>query len=881
MTDQRGAVASPDVARWPFAVRGALADELGARIAAGESVLIDGAPGSGRTRLATEIAHRLQRQGWTVATVRGTASAQGLPFGPVAHLLPSVLPSAAVNPVRWAADQLLAELPRRRVLLVDDVHRLDAASAALLVHLVEHRRVPVLATASAAVPDAVGDAVRSGVISRVDLPPLHPDEVAELLDRVLPGGVVPTTARRLAEFCEGNPLWLIEVLRIAKAHGVMTGPPWRLIGSIPTFPPALAGVLSQRWGALEDADVELVELIALAEPIDAAQLEILVPPPVIVAGERRGLIRSDRRGDRVEVWLSHALFGEVVRSGSQQLTLRHRFRALAETAGRAGEPVDALRVAWWRRQAGLPQTGDELVVAARIAWAVHDHTRALELAQAAWESRVSVDAGILLATVLQHSGQVQRAAELLAEIHPAELEPRLRTDFALTSAQNLMHRGDVGSATAVVDQTAAVIEEREPRQDLEVARLMMLASTGDLAGARRLGRAMLADASLGPAVRAQATNVVVIADLVTGRAADAVAAIDRVLAEIAEWRALSPSIAVTLFFNRVQAALLLGRLNDADRALADLDAETARRQEFPFADQTLAVGRGQVLLARGRLADAVAVLRTVQAGPLAAVGQSELAVALTASGRFEEARVAVALARSQPPSPSPLATLAVMTADSWAVAMESGTGEAADRAVTAARSLQDRGLSAPALWLLHLAVRWGAAGAISDRVEALAADMQGDHIALVAAHARAAAAGDGSRLMGVAEMFAASGFLPLAVDAAAQGAQALADEHGPATAATRNAAARARRWAEQCGALRTPALARLDAPGLTEREAEVARLAAAGWTSQRIADRFTLSVRTVDNHLQRAYTKLGVSGRRDLAGLLTPDGPAVPPRNPG
>ena len=44
--------------------------------------------------------------------------------------------------------------------------------------------------------------------------------------------------------------------------------------------------------------------------------------------------------------------------------------------------------------------------------------------------------------------------------------------------------------------------------------------------------------------------------------------------------------------------------------------------------------------------------------------------------------------------------------------------------------------------------------------------------------------------------------------------------------------------------------------------------AAAGQTSQQIADQLVLSVRTVDNHLQHAYTKLGVTSRQELADLL-------------
>ncbi|MFF8848272.1 response regulator transcription factor [Streptomyces sp. NPDC015127] len=55
---------------------------------------------------------------------------------------------------------------------------------------------------------------------------------------------------------------------------------------------------------------------------------------------------------------------------------------------------------------------------------------------------------------------------------------------------------------------------------------------------------------------------------------------------------------------------------------------------------------------------------------------------------------------------------------------------------------------------------------------------------------------------------------------------------------------------------------------LTAREREIALLAAARATSKDIASTLNLSVRTVDNHLQRVYTKLGVTTRRELADIF-------------
>ncbi|MEK2474559.1 ATP-binding protein [Streptomyces noursei] len=55
---------------------------------------------------------------------------------------------------------------------------------------------------------------------------------------------------------------------------------------------------------------------------------------------------------------------------------------------------------------------------------------------------------------------------------------------------------------------------------------------------------------------------------------------------------------------------------------------------------------------------------------------------------------------------------------------------------------------------------------------------------------------------------------------------------------------------------------------LTTREREVAELAASGVRTREIAERLTLSPRTIDVHLTRVYRKLGVKSRVALAGLL-------------
>jgi DNA-binding CsgD family transcriptional regulator len=61
------------------------------------------------------------------------------------------------------------------------------------------------------------------------------------------------------------------------------------------------------------------------------------------------------------------------------------------------------------------------------------------------------------------------------------------------------------------------------------------------------------------------------------------------------------------------------------------------------------------------------------------------------------------------------------------------------------------------------------------------------------------------------------------------------------------------------------------APGaLTPTEHDVVQLAAHGLTNKEIARQLSLAVHTVEVHLSRAYGKLGVRSRSQLAAQLTP-----------
>ena len=187
---------------WPFAgrERELAAIVRGARGSAA-AVVLAGPTGVGKSRLAARGPAELGRYGWSTDTVRGTSSARDTPHRALAHLLPAVMPADVINPLRWAVDQMVPAGQRRRALLVDDAHQLDAASAAVVSHLVEKRRATVLASVRTAepTPDAIASLWRGDRAEQIELGALSVEETAHTVRGALRGVIEPATPELLAQ----------------------------------------------------------------------------------------------------------------------------------------------------------------------------------------------------------------------------------------------------------------------------------------------------------------------------------------------------------------------------------------------------------------------------------------------------------------------------------------------------------------------------------------------------------------------------------------------------------------------------------------------------------------------------------------------------------
>ncbi|WP_460370639.1 response regulator transcription factor, partial [Actinocorallia lasiicapitis] len=80
--------------------------------------------------------------------------------------------------------------------------------------------------------------------------------------------------------------------------------------------------------------------------------------------------------------------------------------------------------------------------------------------------------------------------------------------------------------------------------------------------------------------------------------------------------------------------------------------------------------------------------------------------------------------------------------------------------------------------------------------------------------------------------------------------------------AQRRAETAALEYLAGCEDADTPPLRALGGPDLTARQWEVVRLAAENLTNREIADRLSISKRTVDNHLTAVYERAGLPADR-------------------
>lgn len=871
---------------WPLVGREPELARVGEALARPEraGVVFAGPPGVGKTRLATECIRLGEKAGFATARAMASRSATGIPFGALAPLLP---------PGRLAVDRGVAMLQQARealaeiaggaplLLLVDDAHALDDASALLLHQLATTSAAFIVVTLRTGepVPAPVLELWKDQVTERIDVEPLGKDATVRLAAVALGGQLEGRAAEALWNRSHGNALFLRELVLGAVASGALVerSGRWRLAGELVTSP-RLAELVESRLSGLDTDEINVLELVALGEPVG---VDLFQRPgsehlmDALEGLERKALIvvETDRR--RASVRLSHPLHGEVVRARMPVLRGRSARRILAEWIEGHGirRREDPLRVALWRLDGGGVCDPSLLFGAALQARFANDMAVAERLARAAHDARPSLETGNLLQDILYKEGRGAEQLALLATLEPFVETEVERAGWAAARATSLFwlqRRAD--EADDILAKAIGELNESQTRDEMVSLRASLLGQAGRAADALCVVEEML-DLPDGRAfVQAALTASMALPGV--GRPAEALAITDRAFnAHLAMGNQLNLFQAGLLLVGRIVALTELGRLAEAeelgrmghDRAVAA--ADKAAQAFFALVLARTELVRGRVQSAANWAREAVVRFSEIgHGGPLRwSLGNLILATSLArdVAGAREAAGELEALGLH----PARMLEAEVQRGLAWLAVAEGDPARGRAILEDAVDEAMSGGNVALALHALYDLARLGDPSNVAAMMEEIIPTGQSPLHQAMIEHAAALVADDPKRLGAVADQLAEMGAGLVAAEAATSASEACARDGDQ-----RASAAWARRAGELsagCEGARTPGLAAADTPvPLTRREREIALLAAEGLASKVIAERLFLSVRTVDNHLARVYEKLGVTSRAGLASAI-------------
>lgn len=876
------------------------------------ALAIVGEPGIGKTTLWQVAVEHARAQGARVLIARPTESEARLAFAGLADLLDDVsdeLFARLPEPQRVGLDVALlraasARAPERRVVgagfltllralagesevvcAIDDLQWLDASSAAVVEFAL--RRLgeepvrglfSVRATELARAP--IPALERDLQVEHLELGPLSVAALHRVLTQELGRTFPRPTLVRIAQAAGGNPLYAIEI-----ARELDRGDEHDISDRVPV-PESLDALVRARVQALpaETRDA-LLRAAALARP-DTATID----PVELAPAEEAGLVRVEVDG-RIE--FVHPLFASAVYSAAPAALIREAHRAAADFARDPEERARHLALA-----APAPDEGvvRELQAAARHARMRGSPDSAAELTRLALRLLPANDPArpelqLELAEQLHLASDFPAARALLEELCMTLQPGDLRARALLTLVGIDYWRSGESAATALAEE--ALADARDPVLKARChAAVALYAGTVDLpkaaASAREALTLLESVPDPDPALVAAALSARVRADLFLGDGFDRETAM-RALA--LEESGPPATVDTRVVFKLGQ---WLRYIDDLDGARARL--EQADRQAHEEGDESslanILLNRVIVATWAGDLTGAAELAERMSdafgqhggVGPEA--GDLWRAYVDAYVGRIESVREAAAKADPGEPMVTAIWSRCLGLAE-----LAVGETASADQHLTEAIEVFERvAFREPAIWRVE-----------GDAIEAALAvgDVDRAQALLVLFEERAAR----SRIPWSLAVSARCRGLVLAargeLDAAAEALERALAEHERCPMPFERARTllvkgrlqrrlkqkrKARLALEEARELFASAgaeawVARVDdelgrvavrrAPEeLSATELQIARLAADGLTNQAIAEQVFVSVKTVESNLKRAYGKLGISSRAQLARAL-------------
>jgi DNA-binding CsgD family transcriptional regulator/DNA polymerase III delta prime subunit len=866
---------------WPLIAR---ADEL--RRASGavrpgsgyHGVALAGEAGVGKTTLARVLAESLVAEGMTARFVLGTETGQAVPLGAFHHALPVEDPHEPA--VMLAAAHRALAREDNLVIVVDDAQLLDPLSALLIHQLAVGGTTPLIVTirSGGAVPDAVTALWKEQLLLRIDVEAFTRAQTEELVSAVLHGDVDRSVIDHLQDLADGSPLVLRGLLNAAHEDDVLVqnGGRWRLQGPL-RVGADLNELAAARLETLAADEYEIVEIVAAAELLDWDILRPLCATDAVTRAEQRGAIQFIVNGSHTLTRLGHPIFGEVVRQRCGTARTRQLNTMLAQNLSaflraHAQQTIRSdirsrIQLARFMMRSDMAPDLELIIDAAAAAVTMSNLALGEDLARFAFDRGGGLPAAIVLADAISWQGRGQEAEEVLAAFDPDGADELMTVRWGCLRAANLFFGcGQSAAARAVLTTVRDRVASEVVLSLVTAMEVSIAFFGGDVPVAVSMGLAAL-DTEMMPMATVWAAMATAGALALSGRFAQVGSIAERGV-QASEWCESVPQ-RYTIGLAEVLGFAEAGHLDAAEHTCGRYSAMTGG---VPQAEAIVNALVGRVELARGRVMAAREALQTalwtmsesLPAGWVMLVA-SWLAQAEGACGNSGGASAAVARAEEANGPQVAVFLPELELGRSWDRACAGETTAARGHAMRAAQMARNAGMCAVEMRALHTAVRFGERSHYP-RLRQLAAQLDSPLAAAIAAHSRGLADHDGCLLDDAADQFDQIGATALAADASAHAAR----EH--ARSGTRiselESATRAHWFASRCGVV-TPAVASVEDPlPITDREREIANLVGAGMTNREIADRLGVSVRTIDGHLYRIFTKLRIEDRDQLARLI-------------
>jgi hypothetical protein len=400
-------------------------------------VALAGRAGVGKSRLAREAAQAASAAGWTVRTVAATATSSPIPLGAFwqwtddAESTPFALARKVIERLTFDGQ------PGRLVVFVDDAHLLDDLSALVVHELVQSRAAAVILTVRTgeAAPAAVTALWKDGLLRHRELEPLTRNEIDQLLAATLGAAPDQECTDKLWHFTGGNVLFLRQLVereqragRMVAAHGTV-----RWLGNS-AISGSLAEMVDSQIGAIP-ADVrDVVDLVAVSEPLDWHCLRLIAEPSAIEAAEQRELIRTSGG----QVYVGHPLYAEVRLNRCGTSRLRRLRGQIAATMKDVAGPAQMVKRGLLWLESDLPPEPEVLLSAATAASSLLDFETAERLFTAAAGTGIGAQARIPLAYSLLMRDKSELALEVLDGVEVDEETETAFINDVVMRASNLL-----------------------------------------------------------------------------------------------------------------------------------------------------------------------------------------------------------------------------------------------------------------------------------------------------------------------------------------------------------------------------------------------------------------------------------------------------------